>query len=200
MNNMHGVTSWSDFSGLLFYSPFPPIPFLPPFLILKWLINSYQEQHHQTENESTPSVGVPASVIVSSNSITAPAPVHDSQLTDSWVGQSKSPSPGPSHITAVVKQVEKKCPFMSIPTHLLLLRPPHFLGNLTFPHHCSVLLFCIKHYSHCSSLCLCNYLSSKFTYLPAASVFHTLLDVLMLDRSSCICFVSLTVHICRMLN
>ncbi|XP_059187526.1 BRD4-interacting chromatin-remodeling complex-associated protein isoform X1 [Centropristis striata] len=65
-----------------------------------------QEQHHQTENESTPSVGVPASVIVSSNSVTAPAPaVHDSQLTDSWVGQSHSPSPGPSHMTAVVKQV-----------------------------------------------------------------------------------------------
>ncbi|XP_074535446.1 BRD4-interacting chromatin-remodeling complex-associated protein isoform X2 [Halichoeres trimaculatus] len=65
-----------------------------------------QEQHHQTENESTPTVGVPASVIVSSNNITAPAPaVHDSQLTDSWVGQSHSPSPGPSHMTAVVKQV-----------------------------------------------------------------------------------------------
>ncbi|XP_076591107.1 BRD4-interacting chromatin-remodeling complex-associated protein isoform X2 [Chaetodon auriga] len=65
-----------------------------------------QEQHHQTENESTPSVGVPASVIVSSNSINAPAPaVHDSQLADSWVGQSHSPSPGPSHMTAVVKQV-----------------------------------------------------------------------------------------------
>ncbi|KAF3847409.1 hypothetical protein F7725_020437 [Dissostichus mawsoni] len=64
-----------------------------------------QEQHLQTENESTPSVGVPASVIVSSNSVTAPAPaVHDSQLTDSWVGQSHSPSPGPSHMTAVVKQ------------------------------------------------------------------------------------------------
>ncbi|XP_031719507.1 BRD4-interacting chromatin-remodeling complex-associated protein isoform X4 [Anarrhichthys ocellatus] len=65
-----------------------------------------QEQHHQSENESTPSVGVPASVIVSSNSVTAPAPaVHDSQLTDSWVGQRHSPSPGPSHMTAVVKQV-----------------------------------------------------------------------------------------------
>ncbi|KAM4590478.1 BRD4-interacting chromatin-remodeling complex-associated protein isoform 2-T2 [Fundulus diaphanus] len=63
-----------------------------------------QEQQHQTENESTPSVGVPASVIVSSNSITAAAPaVHDSQLTDSWVGQSHSPSPGPSHTAAVVK-------------------------------------------------------------------------------------------------
>ncbi|XP_028275498.1 BRD4-interacting chromatin-remodeling complex-associated protein isoform X2 [Parambassis ranga] len=65
-----------------------------------------QEQHHHTENESTPSVGIPASVIVSSNSITTPAPaVHDSQLTDSWVGQNHSPSPGPSHMTAVVKQV-----------------------------------------------------------------------------------------------
>ncbi|XP_053278975.1 BRD4-interacting chromatin-remodeling complex-associated protein isoform X2 [Pleuronectes platessa] len=65
-----------------------------------------QEQHHQTENESTPPVGVPASVIVSSNSITALAPaVNDSQLADSWVGQSHSPSPGPSHMTAVVKQV-----------------------------------------------------------------------------------------------
>ncbi|XP_026197896.1 BRD4-interacting chromatin-remodeling complex-associated protein isoform X2 [Anabas testudineus] len=65
-----------------------------------------QEQRHQTENESTPSVGVPASVIVSSNSVTASAPaVLDSQLTDSWVGQSHSPSPGPSHMAAVVKQV-----------------------------------------------------------------------------------------------
>ncbi|XP_034403984.1 BRD4-interacting chromatin-remodeling complex-associated protein isoform X2 [Cyclopterus lumpus] len=65
-----------------------------------------QEQHHQSENESTPSVGVPASVIVSSNSVTAPVPaVHDSQLTDSWVGQCHSPPPGPSHMTAVVKQV-----------------------------------------------------------------------------------------------
>ncbi|XP_035477648.2 BRD4-interacting chromatin-remodeling complex-associated protein isoform X2 [Scophthalmus maximus] len=65
-----------------------------------------QEQHHQTENESTPSMGVPASVIVSSNSIAALAPaVHDSQLTDSWVGQSHSPSPGPSHMTAVLKQI-----------------------------------------------------------------------------------------------
>ncbi|XP_032446646.1 BRD4-interacting chromatin-remodeling complex-associated protein isoform X1 [Xiphophorus hellerii] len=63
-----------------------------------------QEQRHQTENESTQSVGVPASVIVSSNSITTAAPaVHDSQLTDSWLGQSHSPSPGPSHMTAVVK-------------------------------------------------------------------------------------------------
>ncbi|XP_015239654.1 PREDICTED: glioma tumor suppressor candidate region gene 1 protein isoform X2 [Cyprinodon variegatus] len=63
-----------------------------------------QEQHHHTETESPPSVGVPASVIVSSNSITTAAPaVHDSQLTDSWVGQSHSPSPGPSHMTAVVK-------------------------------------------------------------------------------------------------
>uniref|UniRef100_A0A096LSC2 BRD4 interacting chromatin remodeling complex associated protein n=1 Tax=Poecilia formosa TaxID=48698 RepID=A0A096LSC2_POEFO len=62
-----------------------------------------QEQRHQTENESTQSVGVPASVIVSSNSITTAAPaVHDSQLTDSWLGQSHSPSPGPSHMTAVV--------------------------------------------------------------------------------------------------
>lgn len=65
---------------------------------------SYQEQHLQTKNESTPTVGVPASVIVSS---TTPAPaVHDSQLTDSWVGQSHSPPPGIPHTTAVVKQVE----------------------------------------------------------------------------------------------
>ncbi|XP_040027327.2 BRD4-interacting chromatin-remodeling complex-associated protein isoform X3 [Gasterosteus aculeatus] len=65
-----------------------------------------QEQHQQSENESTPSVGVPASVIVNSNSVSAPAPaVNDSQLTDSWAGQSHSPSPGPSHMTTVVKQV-----------------------------------------------------------------------------------------------
>ncbi|XP_030008423.1 BRD4-interacting chromatin-remodeling complex-associated protein isoform X3 [Sphaeramia orbicularis] len=71
-----------------------------------------QEPHHQTENESTPSVGVPASVIVSSNSITAPAPaVHDSQLSESWVPsgghqqplkiQGMSPSPAlTTHTTA----------------------------------------------------------------------------------------------------
>lgn len=88
---------------------FTLLPSKPPTLnsILKRLMYSYQQQHHQTENESTPSVGVPASVIVSSNNITALAPaVHDSQLTDSWVGQSHSPCPGPSHMTAVVKQVE----------------------------------------------------------------------------------------------
>lgn len=49
-------------------------------------------------------MGVPASVIVSSNSVTTAAPaVPDSQLTDSWVGQNHSPPPGPSHMTAVVK-------------------------------------------------------------------------------------------------
>ncbi|XP_068601642.1 BRD4-interacting chromatin-remodeling complex-associated protein [Brachionichthys hirsutus] len=65
-----------------------------------------QEQRLQTENESTPSVGVPASVIVSGNSIAAPAPaVNDSQVTESWACQSHSPPPGPSHMTAVAKQV-----------------------------------------------------------------------------------------------
>uniref|UniRef100_A0A3B4AQI6 GLTSCR protein conserved domain-containing protein n=1 Tax=Periophthalmus magnuspinnatus TaxID=409849 RepID=A0A3B4AQI6_9GOBI len=59
-----------------------------------------QELQHQKEKESTPSVGVPASVIVSSNHITAPdLTVHDSQLTESWVSQS------PSLLTTVVKQV-----------------------------------------------------------------------------------------------
>lgn len=99
---------------------------------------SNQEQHHQTENESTPSVGVPASVIVSSNNITAPAPaVHDSQLTDSWVGQSHSPSPGPSHM---VKQVEMP---LYVEPHPLVAAATSttMLGYLTFPPHCSVLLF-----------------------------------------------------------
>lgn len=106
MNNMLGVISWFDLFGYLFYSP-PPTLFLLPSFILNSLTYSYQEQHHHTENESTPSVGIPASVIVSSNSVTTPAPaVHDSQLADSWVGQNHSPSPGPSHMTAVVKQVE----------------------------------------------------------------------------------------------
>ncbi|XP_010783381.1 glioma tumor suppressor candidate region gene 1 protein isoform X3 [Notothenia coriiceps] len=86
-----------------------------------------QEQHLQTENESTPSVGVPASVIVSSNSVTAPAPaVHDSQLTDSWVGQSHSPSPGPSHMTALVPssghqqslKIQGMCPSPTLTTHV----------------------------------------------------------------------------------
>ncbi|XP_063349094.1 BRD4-interacting chromatin-remodeling complex-associated protein isoform X4 [Pelmatolapia mariae] len=81
-----------------------------------------QEQHHQTENESTPSVGVPASVIVSSNSITTPAPaVHDSQLTDSWVGQSHSPSPGPSHM---VKQVPSSGHQQPLKIHRMSPCPP----------------------------------------------------------------------------
>lgn len=93
---------------------------------------SYQEQHHQTENESTPSVGVPASVIVSSNSVTASAPaVLDSQLTDSWVGQSHSPSPGPSHMTAVVKQVEMP---LYVKPHPLVATAAATLGYLILPH------------------------------------------------------------------
>ncbi|XP_072309047.1 BRD4-interacting chromatin-remodeling complex-associated protein isoform X2 [Eucyclogobius newberryi] len=86
-----------------------------------------QERQHQKEKESTPSVGVPASVIVSSHNIHAPAPsVHNSQLTESWVTQ--SPSLGPSHLTAVVKQVpstghqqplkiQNMCPSPVLPTH-----------------------------------------------------------------------------------
>jgi len=94
---------------------------------------SYQEQHHQSENESTPSAGVPASVIVSSNSITAPVPaVPDSQLTDSWVGQSHSPPPGPSHMTAVVNQVEM--PLHVKPRSLVAAAAATVLGHiLPFP-------------------------------------------------------------------
>ncbi|XP_034024400.1 BRD4-interacting chromatin-remodeling complex-associated protein isoform X2 [Thalassophryne amazonica] len=70
-----------------------------------FLQQSCQEQHLETEDASTPSVGIPASVIVSSNSVTAPAPsVYDKKLADSSVDQGHSPSPGPSHIT-VVQQV-----------------------------------------------------------------------------------------------
>uniref|UniRef100_A0A3P9PQV8 BRD4 interacting chromatin remodeling complex associated protein n=1 Tax=Poecilia reticulata TaxID=8081 RepID=A0A3P9PQV8_POERE len=84
-----------------------------------------QEQRHQTENESTQSVGVPASVIVSSNSVTTAAPaVHDSQLTDSWLGQSHSPSPGPSHMTAVVKQALKIQGMSSSPALTSHATPP----------------------------------------------------------------------------
>ncbi|KAM9801072.1 BRD4-interacting chromatin-remodeling complex-associated protein isoform 2-T2 [Neosynchiropus ocellatus] len=65
-----------------------------------------QEQHQRSETESTPPVGVPASVIVSSSNINTPAPaVNDSQLSDSWGSQHHSPPPGVSHMTAVVKQV-----------------------------------------------------------------------------------------------
>lgn len=115
-------------------------------------------------------------------------------------GSEQEPFPWPLSHHSSGKAGRKKMPLYVDPHPLVAAAASTFLGNLTFPHHCSVLLFSIKHYSHCSSLCLCNYISSKFSYLPAASVFHTLLYVLMLDRSSCICFVSLTVHICRMLN
>lgn len=129
---------------------------------------SYQEQQHQTENESTPSVGVPASVIVSSNNITALAPaVHDSQLTDSWVGQSHSPSPGPSHMTAVVKQVEM--PPLYVKPHPLAAAAATMLG-LSFPHHCSLLLSCITHCFHRGSHCCCAVPVARITHLLAASV------------------------------
>lgn len=130
---------------------------------------SYQEQHHQTENESTPSVGVPASVIVSSNNITTPAPaVHDSQLSDSWVGQSHSPSPGLSHMTAVVKQVEM--PIYVKPHPLVAAAAAATtLGYLTFPHHCSVVLFCISHCFHRSHSCYAIP-KRKITHLLAAYV------------------------------
>uniref|UniRef100_A0A3P9IY21 BRD4 interacting chromatin remodeling complex associated protein n=1 Tax=Oryzias latipes TaxID=8090 RepID=A0A3P9IY21_ORYLA len=59
-------------------------------------LQMFLQQEHRHQTESTPSVGVPASVIISSNSISTAAPaVHDSQLADS--------PPGPSHMTAVVK-------------------------------------------------------------------------------------------------
>ncbi|KAF7218719.1 transcript variant X2 [Nothobranchius furzeri] len=88
--------------GRLLFTNQGPSMILSPESLQMFL--QQEQRHHQTENESTPSVGVPASVIVSSNSITTAAPaVHDSQLTDSWVGQSHRLSPGPSHMTAVVK-------------------------------------------------------------------------------------------------
>ncbi|MEQ2260834.1 hypothetical protein XENORESO_002030, partial [Xenotaenia resolanae] len=88
------------------------------------------EPLHQTENESTPSVGVPASVIVSSNSITTATPaVHDSQLTASWVGQNHSPSPGPSHMTAVVKV---ELPLYVEPHPLVAAAAATMLGFPTF--------------------------------------------------------------------
>lgn len=165
---MHGVISWSDLFGLLFYSPFPQIPLLLPSLIPKWLMYSYQEQHHQTENESTPSVGVPASVIVSSNSITAPAPsVHDSQLADSRVGQNHSPSPGPSHMTAVVEQVEMP---LYVKPQPLVAAAAATLGYLTFCRYSSVLLFYTTHYFH-PCHCAMHFLSAKISLnLFAASV------------------------------
>uniref|UniRef100_A0A3P9MGC7 BRD4 interacting chromatin remodeling complex associated protein n=1 Tax=Oryzias latipes TaxID=8090 RepID=A0A3P9MGC7_ORYLA len=59
-------------------------------------LQMFLQQEHRHQTESTPSVGVPASVIISSNSISTAAPaVHDSQLAES--------PPGPSHMTAVVK-------------------------------------------------------------------------------------------------
>nr|XP_057935213.1 BRD4-interacting chromatin-remodeling complex-associated protein isoform X2 [Doryrhamphus excisus] len=68
---------------------------------LQMFLQQPREQHHQTENHSAPTVGVPASVIVNSTDVTTPAPaVRDSLLSDSLVGQ--SPSPGHSHS---VKQV-----------------------------------------------------------------------------------------------
>lgn len=76
-------------------------------------------------------MGVPASVIVSSNSITTAAPaVHDSYLADSWVGQNHSPSPGPSHMTAVVKV---EMPLYVEPRSLAAAAAATTLGFLTFP-------------------------------------------------------------------
>lgn len=148
---------------------------------------SYQEQHHQTENESTPSVGVPASVIVSSNNITTPAPaVHDSQLSDSWVGQSHSPSPGLSHLTAVVKQVEMP---LYVKPHPLVAAAAAAttLGYLTFPHHCSVVLFCISHCFHCSRSCYAIPKCKNYSFACSFCAFLTLL-CFIIGKGMIICY------------
>lgn len=113
-------------------------------------------------------MGVPASVIVSSNSITAPAPaVHDSQLTDSWVGQSHSPSPGPSHMTAVVKQVDMPPPPTSLPP--LCQAPPtcccccrhNVRVSSPLPIIALSSFLCISHRFHVSHSLALQILSSK---------------------------------------
>lgn len=54
-------------------------------------------------------------------------------------------------MTAVVKQVEM--PLYVEPQPLVAAAAATFLGYLTFPHHCSVLLFCIRHCFHASHSC-----------------------------------------------
>lgn len=108
---------------------------------------SYQEPHHQTENESAPSVGVPASVIVSSNTVTVPALAgHDSQLTESWVSQ--SPSPGPFHMTAGVKQVEM--PFYAKPHPLVAAAVRvSYHCPITALHFSSAFVIALFSFMHC---------------------------------------------------
>ncbi|KAK7883037.1 hypothetical protein WMY93_029211 [Mugilogobius chulae] len=103
-----------------------------------------QEPQHQKEKVPTPSLGVPASVIVSSNNITAPAlAVHDSQFTESWVTQ--SPLSGPSHLTTVVKQVpssghqqplkiQNMCPSPALPSHPTAQLSSHLSQHIQSPH------------------------------------------------------------------
>ncbi|CAL9684378.1 unnamed protein product [Knipowitschia caucasica] len=104
-----------------------------------------QQELHQKEKVS---MGVPASVIVSSNNITAPAlTVHDSHLTKSWVNQS------PSHLTTVVKQVpssghqqplkiQSMCPSPTLPTPQRVSESPQpsqspltLSQHMQSPHH-----------------------------------------------------------------
>lgn len=51
-------------------------------------------------------------------------------------------------MTAVVKQVEM--PLYVKPHPLVAAAAATMSGNLTFPHHCSVFLFCISHCFHAS--------------------------------------------------
>lgn len=67
-----------------------------------------QDQEHQTDKDpSLPSLGVPASVIVSGNfaGLTPSGP--DGPLAGPLPGQSPSPSPGATHMAAVVPQVDE---------------------------------------------------------------------------------------------
>lgn len=74
----------------------------------------------------------------------------------------------------VVKQVEM--PLYVEPHPLVAAAIATFLGYryLTFPHHSSVLLFCVRHCFHACHICYAIP-SSKFTPLLATAVFLTLL-------------------------
>lgn len=69
---------------------------------------SRQDQEHQTDKDpSLPSLGVPASVIVSGNFAGVPPSGQDGPLAEPLPGQSPSPSPGTAHMAAVVPQVDQ---------------------------------------------------------------------------------------------
>ena len=145
-----------------------------PFPCLNLQMYSCQDQQHQTDKEPPlPSVGVPASVIVSGNFAGLTPSGQDGPLAEPLPGQSPSPSPGPTHMAAVVSKVDEPMPCAK----------PHPLAAATAAYWITLYeILSPAHFSfHCASLsstehtCLvfCPLLLPLLLLLYALSCLHS---------------------------